>query len=161
MGLAAGLPDGRAQLCGRPFAARQEDGAWPAAPAAEIIFLLLRRSLDSVLAGAHLIRRSSTSSLRPPESGHQRLARVAADPFDHRTQAVRTLLRQMLAESELVEHGDRVGVENLLRRAVRIKRQQDRDQSPHDMGVAIATVFQQRFAVAVAPDTLRQPNLAG
>src|SRR5579863_4319980 len=67
----------------------------------------------------------------------------------------------MFAESEFVEYGNRICREDLLRGMARIKRQQDRDQSAHDMGVAVAQVFQQRFAAIAAFEALREPNLAG
>src|SRR5580698_3595747 len=67
----------------------------------------------------------------------------------------------MFAETEFVEYSDRIRGEDLLRSMARIKRQQDRDQSAHDMGVAVAQVFQQRFARVAAFKALREPNLAG
>ena len=39
----------------------------------------------------------------------KRRARVGADAFDHRAQAVGALRREMLAETELVEHPDGIG----------------------------------------------------
>jgi hypothetical protein len=55
-------------------------------------------------------------------------------------QAVGALRRQVVAKSELVEHGERVGCEES-RCGVSlagIEREQDRDQPAHDMGVAVA-----------------------
>ena len=54
----------------------------------------------------------------------ERLARVDADALDHRAQAVGTLRRQVLAKSEFVEDGKRIGRQDLLRRVAGIKREQ-------------------------------------
>src|SRR6202035_2927733 len=64
--------------------------------------------------------------------GGKRLARVGADALDHGAQAVGALRRQMLAEAEFVEHGKRIGGQNLLRRMAGIQRQQDRDHGADD-----------------------------
>ena len=129
MGASGRLPDGGAELRGGALAARQENGPRPAAAAAKI-------------AGSS-------------GGGGERLARVRANPFDHGAQAVGTLRRQMLAKSEFVEHRDRVGGQNLLWRMTGKQRQQDRDQSAHDMCVAVAEIFQQRLAIAAAVELLR------
>src|SRR3954451_16482930 len=65
----------------------------------------------------------------------------------------------MVAEAELVEHRNRVGRKNLLRRAAGIKREHDRNQPAHDMRVAVATIPEDRRAVA-AVDVLGEPDLA-
>src|SRR5712671_6863634 len=80
----------------------------------------------------------------------QRLARIVADALDHRTQAVGALRRQVVAETEFVEHLDRVGRQDLLRRVAGIERQQDRDQAAHDVGVAVAEIVQLRLAAVAA-----------
>jgi len=95
------------------------------------------------------------------EVGPQRLAGVGANALHHGAQAVGALRRQVIAEAEFVEHGRGVGRKNFLGRAARIKRQQDRNQSAHDMGVAVAQVFQQCFAGIAAFEALGEPNLAG
>src|SRR5258706_450980 len=59
-----------------------------------------------------------------------------------------------------LEHGKRVGCQDLLRCAAGIQRQQDRDQAAHDMRVAIAEIVEVRFA-AIAVDLLGEPDLAG
>src|SRR4051812_1035418 len=133
MGLAGRLSDGCAELCGGAVAARQEDGSWSAGAEAEV-----------------------TSG-----SSRERFARIGADAFDHRAKAVGALRRQMLAKSEFVEHGQRIRRQDLLRRVAGIKRQQDRDQTAHDVGVAVAEIVQPRFAVAAAVDLLGEPDLAG
>src|ERR1700710_2110382 len=74
-----------------------------------------------------------------------RLARVGTDALDHGAQPVGTLRRQMFAESEFVEHRDRIAAQDLLRRMTGIQRQQNRDQSAHDMRVAVAKIIQPGF----------------
>jgi len=93
--------------------------------------------------------------------GGQRLAGVGANPLDHGAQPVGALRRQMLAESELIEYRKRIGCKNFLRRAARKQRQQDRDQSAHNVGVAVAEIAKHRFVAAVAADLFCEPNLAG
>src|SRR5215813_15005531 len=78
----------------------------------------------------------------------QRLARVGLDALDHRAQAVGALRCQMLAEAELLEHGERIGRKNFLRRAAGEKRQHDRDQAAHDVRVAVAAIVDARLALA-------------
>ena len=56
----------------------------------------------------------------------------------------------MLAKSEFVEHGKRISRQDLLRRLAGIKREQDRDQAAHNVGVAVAQIFQPRLAAAAA-----------
>src|ERR1700739_1089692 len=91
----------------------------------------------------------------------KRLAGVDANARDHRAQAVGALRREMFAKSQLVEQCDGIGGKNLLRRVAGIQRQQDRDQSAHDMGVAVAEVLQQRFAAGAAVELFREPGVAG
>src|SRR3984893_6648726 len=93
--------------------------------------------------------------------GGKRLAGVGANALDHGAQAVGALRRQMFAKSEFVEHRKGVGCKNFLRRVAGIQRQQDRDQSAHDMRVAVAEIVQQRFVGSAAVDLLCEPNLAG
>ena len=71
---------------------------------------------------------ATMQSLRSVRS-RQGFARVVADTLDHGAQAVGALRGQVFAESEFVEHRDRVGRQNFLRGAAGIKRQQDRDQA--------------------------------
>ena len=66
--------------------------------------------------------------------GGKRCARVGSDTLDHGAQAVGTLRRQMLAKSEFVEHRQRIGRQNLLRRTAGIQRQQDRDRKKRQTG---------------------------
>src|SRR6202035_4840417 len=79
-------------------------------------------------------RRKEGAGSRLSVGGGERLARVGANPLAHRAQAVGALRRQVLAKSELVEHRNRIGGQDLLRRVAGIQRQQDRDQAAHDMG---------------------------
>src|SRR5579871_170661 len=129
---AGGLSNGRAELCGGAFAALQEDGTGPAASEAEVAFLGCRR---------------------------ERLARVGTDALDHRAQTIGALRRQVLAESELIEDRDRIGCQDFARGTARIEREQDCDQTPDDMGIAVAEVVQHRLVAAIAIDPLRQPDL--
>ncbi len=107
-------------------------------------------------ANAPRLSQAMTMSMKRGE----RFARIGADAFDHRAQAVGTLRRQVLAKSEFVEHRDRVRRQDLLRRVAGIERQQDRDQAAHDVGVAVAEIVQPRFAAA-ALDLPGEPDLAG
>src|SRR5437588_5899186 len=66
----------------------------------------------------------------------------------------------MLAKPELVEQRDRISGKDLLRRVARIKRQKDRDQPAHDMGIAVAEILQYGLVAALAIDPLRKPHLA-
>src|SRR6202048_3020255 len=93
--------------------------------------------------------------------GGERLAGVGANPLDHGAQSVGALRRQMLAKSEFVERGDGVGAEDLLGRGAGVQRQQDRYQPPHDVGVAVAEIFQQGFVAPAAVDLPGKPDLAG
>src|SRR5467141_5053857 len=93
--------------------------------------------------------------------GGQRLAGVGTNPLDHGAQSVGTLRRQMLAKSELIEYRKRIGGKNFLRRAARKQRQQDRDQSAHNVGVTVAEIGKDRFVAAVPADVFCEPNLAG
>src|SRR5262249_18702080 len=73
--------------------------------------------------------------------------------------AVGALRSEVLAEAEFLEYGERVGRKNFLRRAAGKKRQHDRDQAAHDMGVAVAAIIDARLAV-VSIDAFGQPHLA-
>src|SRR5260370_25196566 len=94
-------------------------------------------------------------------SGGERLARIGANPLDHGTQAVGALRRQVLSETEFVEHCDGIGREDSPRRMAGIQRQQDRNQAADDVGGAVAEIIQSRLAVAAAIGLLRKPDLAG
>src|SRR5258708_17156630 len=67
----------------------------------------------------------------------------------------------MLAKSELIEYGKRIGRKNFLRRAARKQRQQDRDQSSYNMGVTVAEIGKYWFVAAVTAYVFCDPNLAG
>ena len=62
--------------------------------------------------------------------------RQLADAREHRVQAVRPGRAEMGAEPDLLEHLGRV-VEDLLRRAVGVEPQQERDQAFDDEGIGI------------------------
>src|ERR1700674_2761210 len=113
MGPAGGLSDGGAELCGGAFPARQKNGAWPTAAAAEIAW---PRKPQCLPRGAN--SRSGESELSGGRGN--RFARVGANTLDHGAQAVGALRRQVLAKSEFVEHRDGVGGKYLLRRVAGI-----------------------------------------
>src|SRR4030088_1121618 len=113
--------------------------------------------VSSVRAGPQ--RRCRTRNDGLSRRGGERLAGVGANPLDHGAQSVGALRRQMLAKSELVEHRDGVGGKNFPRGVAGIQRQEDRDQSAHDVGVAVAKIVQQRFVAIAAVDLLCQPDL--
>src|SRR6185437_10165234 len=164
MGPAARLSHGGAELCGRTLATGQENGTWTAAATRAKIAHDPQKRVTALpwltnakrLRGDHVAKKDADGS----GSGRERFAGVRTNALDHRTQAVGTLRRQVLAKAELVEDLDRVGVQNVLRRPAGIKRQQDRDQSAHDVGVTVAAIFQHRAVAAAALDPLRQPHLA-
>ena len=135
MGPAARLSHGGAELCGGALAARQGNGIGPAAPPASATSRS-RTCMDSEKIAFSVSAAIASAS---------RASRL--DALDHRAQAVGALRRQMLAETELVEHGERIGCQDFLWRAAGIKRQHDRDQAAHDMGVAVAAILERRLAV--------------
>jgi hypothetical protein len=91
----------------------------------------------------------------------QRLAGVGANALDHGAQAVGALRGQMLAKTEFVEHRDRIGGKDLLRRVAGIQRQKDRDQTAHNMRIAVAEIIQHRLIGVMPVDLLGEPDLAG
>ncbi len=66
----------------------------------------------------------------------------------------------MLVETELLEHGAGVDIENVRRRLVGIKPHQDRDQAAHDMSVAVAAEMEEGAPVRVRAELVHQPDLA-
>jgi hypothetical protein len=59
-------------------------------------------------------------------------AGVAVDALDHRGESIRALRRQALGQPETPEHALRIGPKDFIRR------KDDSDEAPHDMGVAVA-----------------------
>src|SRR6266699_3322901 len=66
----------------------------------------------------------------------------------------------MLAQSHALEQRDRVGREDFSRALAGVDREQDRNQSAHDMGIAVAHERQHRTIPSVRANRRRQPNLA-
>src|SRR5947209_869896 len=87
-------------------------------------------------------------------------ARFRLDALDHRAQPVRALRRQVLREAEPLENRRRFGRNDLVGRAIRIKRQRQRDETAHDMRVAVAAEMQDRLALRLAGDFRLEPDLA-
>src|SRR5690606_26201258 len=116
------------------------------------------RGIGRRLTGVEIGRRST-----------ERGARVGPDAFDHGSEPVRALRRQMLVETERAEHGVRLDVEDLLGGFAVVEREQNGDEPAHDMRVAIADEGQDGPAltgtvslVAPKPDLARaSPNFRG
>src|SRR5262249_24025215 len=68
---------------------------------------------------------------------------------------------EVLAQSQSIEQPDRVHGQNVARRLARIKCEQDGDETPHDMGVAVAGEGQHRPGGTVGADRGDEPNLTG
>ena len=66
----------------------------------------------------------------------------------------------MLLEAEFAERRQGVGSDDLLGRAVREKRDRDRDQPAHQMRIAVAAKMQNGLAGRVAADFAFEPDLA-
>src|SRR5438045_9608219 len=93
------------------------------------------------MPAADLVRggnRFSDKIMRKKSGVRERGMRIRLDPLDHGAEAVRALRRQVFAQPELFEQRHRIGLENFRRMLARIKREQDRDQSEHDMRLAVA-----------------------
>ena len=61
-----------------------------------------------------------------------------ANALDHGTEAVRALRSEVLAQAQALEQGDRVGRENFAGVLAGKHREQDGDETAHDMGIAVA-----------------------
>ena len=75
-------------------------------------------------------------------------ARILPDPLHHGEEAVRALWRQVLFEMQPAEHGIGVDVENGIGGFAGVEGEQDRDQTAHDMGIAVADEAQARARVS-------------
>ena len=85
---------------------------------------------------------------------------VGANAIDHRAHAVRSLRRQMLLEAELAESAQGVDGANLLGRLIGVERDRDRDQSSHQMRVAVAAIVENRPSVRIRSLLPLEPDLA-
>src|ERR1700688_1222450 len=103
-----------------------------------------------------IIRRRNTSGCR-----NQRRFGLGVNAFDHGPQAIRTLRREILTQTDAVEQLERVGIHNLSRALAGIKREQDGDQATHNMSVAVAVEGEGRARGAVRLNVCEQPDLAG
>src|ERR1700737_1498419 len=83
------------------------------------------------------------------------------DPLDHRPKAIRALWGQVLAQRQTLEDLNGVGAKDLARRPARIQREQDRNEAPDNVSVAIADEFEDRSRLALGLDLGRKPDLAG
>jgi hypothetical protein len=87
-------------------------------------------------------------------------ARVGANALDHRTESVRALRGEMLAQAQALEHGDRVGRKNVAGPLAGEHREQDGDQAAHDMGIAVAGEGEYGTALAIRMHGGCEPDLA-
>ncbi len=89
----------------------------------------------------------------------ERLAGVAADALDTRreSRSERCGVR-CSPKPELLEQGDGIGLDDGLRRLVRIQRQQDRDQAAHDVRIAVADIVQDLGAGVVPAQCPGKPH---
>src|SRR5256885_2197147 len=87
-------------------------------------------------------------------------ARVGANALDHRTESVRALRGEMLAQAQPVEHGDRIGRKNVAGPLAGEHREQDGDQAAHDMGIAVANEGEYGSALAIRMHGGCKPDLA-
>ena len=85
---------------------------------------------------------------------------VGANAVDHGANPVRALWRQVLFEAEPAKSGMCVDGKDLFRRSIGKKRDRDRDQTAHEVGIAIPAIAQGRPAVAIRRGRAFQPNLA-
>jgi hypothetical protein len=100
-------------------------------------------------------RRGVSSRKRAkPEAGS-----VGPNAINHRANAVRALRRQMLLEAERAKGGVRINGKDLFRRSIGKKRDCDRDQTAHEVGIAVAAIAQGRSTVAVRRRFAFQPHL--
>src|SRR5262249_8049467 len=67
----------------------------------------------------------------------ERSTGIGANPLHHGTEAIRALRREMFAQTHAFEQFDGIGVQNLPCALARIDSEQDRNQSAHDMGIAV------------------------
>ena len=74
---------------------------------------------------------------------------VGANAVDHGANAVRALWRQVLLEAEAAKGAMRVDGKDLFRRSIGKKRDRDRDQTAHEVGIAVPAIAQGRPAVAI------------
>src|SRR3954451_1001427 len=77
-----------------------------------------------------------------------------------RAESVRALRRQVLGEAEPLENRRGVGRDDLSRRSVRIERQRQRDETAHDMRVAVTAEMQDGVAIFLASNLGLEPDLA-
>jgi len=65
----------------------------------------------------------------------------------------------MLLEAERAKGGVRINGKDLFRRSIGKKRDCDRDQTAHEVGIAVAAIAQGRSTVAVRRRLAFQPHL--
>src|SRR5262249_60406103 len=85
---------------------------------------------------------------------------VGANPLHHGTEAIRALRREMFAQTHAFEQFDGIGVQNLPCALARIDSEQDRNQSAHDMGIAVTAKGQHGRPRAVRAHRGVEPDLA-
>src|SRR6266487_714146 len=107
-------------------------------------------------------REGSASRLKPDGwSGiRQCLPRVGTDAFDHGTKPVRTLRREVFAQSQTIEQGDRVGRQDLDGLLAGDGREQDGHEPPDDVSIAVATEGEHGLVV-IETHGRCQPHLTG
>src|SRR6202040_483166 len=98
--------------------------------------------------------------LAPLSGCSERGTGVAANALHHGAEAIRALRREMFAQTHAFEQFDGIGVEDFPCALARIDSEQDRNQSTHDMGIAIAGKSQHWAARAVRAHSGIEPDLA-
>jgi hypothetical protein len=84
---------------------------------------------------------------------------VGPNAINHRANAVGALRRQMLLEAERAKGGVRINGKDLFRRSIGKKRDCDRDQTAHEVGIAVAAIAEDRSALALRRGLAFQPHL--
>src|SRR5262249_4546358 len=91
----------------------------------------------------------------------ERGASVGTNPLHHGTETIRALRREMFAQTHAFEQFDGIAVQDLPCALARIDSEQDRNQSAHDMSIAVAGKSQDRAAGAIRAHSGIEPDLAG
>src|SRR6185437_2296126 len=91
----------------------------------------------------------------------ERRTGFGADAFDHGAQSIRALRRQVFAQPDASEQRFRVDLQNILRALAGIKRNQNSDESSHDVRITVAVEYEHRSAGAVRFHMREEPHLAG
>src|SRR3954451_10413174 len=105
--------------------------------------------------------RSVAQRSGPSSCGSKRRLGVRLDALDHGAETVGALRGQVLAQSDAVEYVDGIGGEDLARRLTGIDGEQNRDETAHDMSVAVACEREYGAILTIRLRRRREPDLAG